>query len=73
MAGCTAPAQVAGAGASSVVDPLASKIILRSRMPTFVVDGRDIQALENSIHGRGGRGTVIEPEDESEAIERGEA
>ena len=54
----------AGAGSNSVVDPLASKIIKRSRMPTFVVDGRDLEALESAIRGEGKKGTVIVPADE---------
>jgi len=51
----------AGAGVSSVVDPLASKIIMRSGMPTFVVYGGDITTLENCITGIGTGGTVIVP------------
>ncbi len=60
----------AGAGSNSVVDPLASKIIKRSRMPTFVVDGRDMEALESALRGMSGRGTVI-VHDEDIVAEKG--
>lgn len=40
------------AGSAGVVDPLGSRIIARSRIPTVVVNGRDLKALEGALAGR---------------------
>ncbi len=40
------------AGSKSVIDPLAAKIIERSKMSAVVIDGRDPQILLDVIHGK---------------------
>jgi uridylate kinase len=48
-----------GAGPHIVFDPLAARIIKRSHMKTIVCDGRNLQALVNSIDGDSSAGTLI--------------
>lgn len=52
----------AGAGPHIVIDILASKLIERSRIPTLVVDGRDLDALKNAVEGKDFNGTIIASE-----------
>ncbi len=47
------------AGSSFVFDPLGAKLISRSKIPTAVVHGRDIQQLSNAIRGQEFKGTLI--------------
>ena len=47
------------AGPHIVIDPLAARIIQRSGIPTFVVDGRDLKALKEAMAGKGTAGTII--------------
>ena len=47
------------AGQTSVVDPLACKIISRSKIPTFVLDGKDLKSFENAINGNKFKGTIV--------------
>ncbi len=49
----------AGAGPHIVIDILASKLIERSRIPTLVVNGRDLDELKNAIEGKDFNGTII--------------
>ncbi|MEA2054306.1 MAG: UMP kinase [Candidatus Thermoplasmatota archaeon] len=48
------------AGKNSVVDGIACKIIDEEKMPTYVVNGRNLELLENAIYGREFKGTRIE-------------
>ncbi|AFK22918.1 UMP kinase [Pyrococcus sp. ST04] len=48
------------AGASTVIDPLAAKIILRSGIKTYVIGKEDAKNLFDVVKGRHS-GTVIEP------------
>jgi len=48
------------AGPHIVIDPLAAKIIKRSGITTMVLDGRNLEALENAISGKPFEGSVIE-------------
>jgi len=48
------------AGPHIVIDPLAAKIIERSKIFTCVLNGRDLSALENAIIGRPFNGSIIE-------------
>ena len=50
----------AQAGPHIVIDPLAARVIKRSEITTFVLDGRDLTALENAIVGKPFNGTIIE-------------
>jgi len=50
----------AQAGPHIVIDPLAARVIKRSEITTFVLDGRDLTALENAIIGKPFNGTIIE-------------
>ena len=47
------------AGSSFVFDPLGAKLIGRSKIPTAVVHGRDMQQLANAIKGLPFKGTII--------------
>ena len=46
-------------GQNVVIDSLAARIIQRSGMTTFVVDGSDLDAVKNAMAGKGTAGTVI--------------
>jgi len=48
------------AGPTIVFDPAAARLIAKTRIPLYVVDGRDLKALENAIEGRPFRGTRVE-------------
>jgi uridylate kinase len=48
------------AGPHIVIDPLAARIIKRSGIPAFVVDGRNLSDLENAINGKKFNGSIIE-------------
>jgi len=48
------------AGPTIVFDPVAARLVAKMKIPLFVVDGRDLEALENSIEGRPFRGTRVE-------------
>jgi uridylate kinase len=50
----------AQAGPHIVIDPLAARIIKRAKIITYVLDGRDLTALENAISGKTFNGTIIE-------------
>jgi len=50
------------AGSPGVVDPLASKLIARARIPTFVVNGNKHEELAKALAGKPFHGTVVEPE-----------
>lgn len=50
------------AGSPGVVDPLAAKIIARSRIPCLVVNGNAPAELGNALAGKQFHGTVVEPE-----------
>jgi len=47
------------AGASSPVDLVAARIIARSKIPTFILNGNDLRALNNAIAGRSFVGTRV--------------
>ena len=49
-------------GPHIVIDPLAARVIKRSGMKTYVLDGRDLTALENAIIGKPFNGSIIENE-----------
>lgn len=49
----------ARAGPSAVFDPQAARLVARTRIPLAVLDGRDLEALRNAIHGRPFRGTRV--------------
>lgn len=49
-----------GAGSSHVFDPLGAMIVRRSRIPLFIVAGRDLQEMGDAIRGRAIKGTVID-------------
>jgi uridylate kinase len=48
------------AGTSTVVDGIACRIIAQERIPTFVLNGTQLDSLENAIYGREFIGTVVE-------------
>ena len=48
------------AGPHIVIDPLAARIIERSKIFTCVLDGRELSALENAIIGKPFNGSIIE-------------
>jgi len=50
------------AGSAGVVDPLAAKLIHRSRTPTLVVHGGKLEELVKAMTGKPHKGTVVEPE-----------
>jgi uridylate kinase len=47
------------AGSKGVIDPLGAKLVARSKIVTYVLDGRDLKNLEAAIEGRKFRGSVI--------------
>jgi uridylate kinase len=48
-----------GAGSHSVMDPLASRIIMRAGIRTSILNGRDLKSLENCLRNEPFDGTVI--------------
>ncbi len=50
----------AGAGSNIIIDPMAAKIAERSSITLYVLNGRDLDALERAIKGRRFDGTVVE-------------
>ncbi len=48
------------AGKSCIIDGPACKIIKDGRIPTFVVNGKDLKALVDAINGKSFDGTIIE-------------
>jgi len=54
--------QSAAAGSPGVVDPMAARIIQRSRIPTKVLDGRDLVQVRAALAGRAFEGTVVVPD-----------
>jgi len=51
----------ASAGPNMVMDPVAVRIMNRSRIKGVVIDGRDLQKLRKAIEGKEVNGTVILP------------
>ena len=49
------------AGSKGVIDPLGAKLVARSKITTYVLDGRDLKSLDAAIEGRKFRGSVIAP------------
>ena len=49
------------AGSKGVMDPLGAKLVARSKITTYVLDGRDLKNLDAAIEGRKFRGSVIAP------------
>lgn len=47
------------AGSKGVVDPLGAAIIERARIPTAVIDGRNLKALRAAVEGRPFDGTLV--------------
>ena len=43
-----------------VIDPVACRIIEKSRMETVVVNGKNLEELEKAIYGKKFKGTVVE-------------
>jgi uridylate kinase len=54
--------QSAAAGSPGVVDPMAARIIQRSRIPTKVLDGRDLEGVRAALGGRAFKGTLVVPD-----------
>jgi uridylate kinase len=50
----------AEAGAHIVIDPLAARVIKRSGIITNVLDGHNLEALENALLGKPFNGTIIQ-------------
>ena len=48
------------AGKSAVIDAIACRIIEENAIPTFVLNGKKLEELENAIYGREFNGTVVE-------------
>jgi uridylate kinase len=48
------------AGKSTIIDGVACRIIEEAKIPTRVVNGKNLDALENAIYGREFKGTRIE-------------
>ena len=46
-----ASAMEGGAGKSAVLDPLAARLVLRTRIPTLVCDGRKLEVVSEAISG----------------------
>jgi uridylate kinase len=55
------------AGSHSPMDPLASRIIHRSRIPTTILNGRDLGSVKGAVTGTEFRGTIIEPVEDGES------
>lgn len=49
------------AGSKGVIDPVGAKLIARSRIVTYVLDGRDLRNLDAAIEGKKFKGSVIVP------------
>ena len=49
----------ARAGPTMVFDAIAARVIARAKIPLLVVDGRDLEALENAIVGKAFHGTIV--------------
>jgi len=49
------------AGSKGVIDPLGAKLVARSGITTYVLDGRDFKNLDAAIEGKKFRGSVIAP------------
>ena len=47
------------AGPHIVIDPMAARIIKRSKITTYVLDGRNLKTLENAINGEPFEGSII--------------
>jgi len=47
------------AGSKGVIDPIGAKLIARSKILTYVLDGRDLKNLDNAIEGRPFRGSIV--------------
>ena len=47
------------AGSKGVIDPLGAKLVARSRIVTYVLDGRDLKSLDAAIGGKKFRGSII--------------
>ena len=48
------------AGESFIIDGIACRIIEETGIPTYVVNGKNLESLENTIYGREFKGTRIE-------------
>jgi len=48
------------AGESFIIDGIACKIIDEAKIPTCVINGKNLESLENAIYGREFKGTRIE-------------
>jgi len=48
------------AGNSTVIDPVAARVIREGGLRTLILDGRDLQNMENAILGRPFRGTLVQ-------------
>jgi uridylate kinase len=48
------------AGPHIVIDPLAARVIKRAGIPTYILDGHDLTALENAIIGKPFNGSIVE-------------
>ncbi len=55
---------VSGAGSHSVMDPIASKIIHRAGLNTYIMNGRDLDSVMNCLDGGDFDGTVVIPKKE---------
>jgi uridylate kinase len=49
------------AGSKGVIDPLGARLVARSKIVTYVLDGRDLKNLDAAIEGKKFRGSVIAP------------
>jgi len=47
-------------GHSGVMDPVAAKLLIKSRIKTVVLDGRDLENLKNALEGKEFTGSIIE-------------
>lgn len=54
--------QSASAGSPGVVDPMAARILQRSRIPTKVLDGRDLEGVRAALGDRAFKGTLVVPD-----------
>jgi len=48
------------AGKKSAIDGIACRLIDEGKISTYVVNGKDLESLENAIYGREFKGTIIE-------------
>jgi|Deesub1362A_J573_1020465.scaffolds.fasta_scaffold00109_52 uridylate kinase len=51
--------QVHKAGLSTIIDPVAAKIIHRNKIRTIVLDGRNLESIEKAIKGENHGGTLV--------------